>query len=153
MSPALQQLVTAIESVMNKQAKKSGKGFRLPCPAHNGKDFNLYLADGQKKIMIKCHSHQCDPKEVLAAVGLGLSDIYYENTFSTSGEHKAHLSHQQNYRIKKELGFELLILQLWLSDSEKGEIPTAGSTDFKRVNLALTRVDTATNHFLKVGAL
>lgn len=153
MSPTLQQLVTAIELVMNKQAKKSGKGVRLPCPAHNGKNFNLYLADGQKKLIIKCHSHQCDPKEVLESVGLGLSDIYYERTFSTSGERQAHFSQQQNQQIKKELGFELLILQLWLGDSARGEPPTAESADCKRVELAWTRVDAAASHFLKAGVL
>ena len=108
MSDILHKVISAIEAVNIKPFSKSGKGFRLQCPAHDGKDLNLYVADGDKRLIIKCHSHQCDPKDILEAVGLSLKDIYYDSGLTTQ-ERKKYKQLKTDKQIKKELVQELLV--------------------------------------------
>ena len=148
-STILENLVKAIEVISNKPAKRSGKGYRLPCPAHHGKDYNLYIGDGDKKLVIKCHSHQCDPKDIVESAGLTLSDIYYERlTGSKLNQHRIKASDLQ---IKKELEKELLVLMYWLNDIWREMWPINEDADPPRVALAIRRVHTATKHFIKEG--
>ena len=144
MTEVLHRVVAAIEAVNTKPAQKSGKGYRLQCPAHNGKDRNLYIADGDERLLITCHSHHCDPKDILEAAGLSIQDVYYQQ-FSPK--------QQQEYRvlvtdkqIKKELELELLILLLWIADSYQNLFPIALEADQERVKLAIVRVANALTH-------
>jgi hypothetical protein len=74
----LEILKSSIENVTAKPAQRSGKGYRLQCPAHGGNDRNLYIADGDKRLIVCCHSHHCDPKDIFESVGLSIKDIYYD---------------------------------------------------------------------------
>ena len=52
-------------------ARRSGAGYRLPCPVHEGRGANLHVwprEDGS--IGATCHSHQCRYADILAALGL-----------------------------------------------------------------------------------
>ena len=146
MSDILNKVVSAIEADNTKPCLKSGKGFRLQCPAHDGKDRNLYLADGDKKLIIKCHSHQCDPKDILESVGLSLQDIYYDSGL-TSQEKQRYKQLKTDKQIKKELVQELLVLLLWIDDGWQNIFPQEPTKDPARVNQAWKRVIAAGNHY------
>ena len=81
-SKQLETILAAIEraETTTKPMQHSGKGFRAQCPAHGGKERNLYIADGNKRVLMVCHSRSCDPKDILESVGLGLCHCYYQNT-------------------------------------------------------------------------
>jgi len=137
MSEQLESVKHAIELYLNKTAKKSGRGYRLPCPYHNGHDNNLYIGDGDKKLIIKCFSHQCDPRDIVESVGLSQADIYYERLGGTKLQH--HKRIRNDLEIKRELEIELLILLFWINDSWRGMWPINEKSDPDRVELALTR--------------
>jgi len=147
MHDVLHQVVAAIETVNTKPAQKSGKGFRLQCPAHNGNDRNLFIADGDNRLLITCHSHHCDPKDILESVGLSIKDVYYQQLDSKQkSAYKVLITDKQ---IKKELEIELLILLVWIADSYCNMFPVSGETDLARIKLAVNRVMKALSH-LKV---
>lgn len=56
---------------------------RAPCPAHDGDGLNLavyrHALTSDRRLGMKCYSHDCDPAEVLAAIGLTLSHQYYDH--------------------------------------------------------------------------
>ncbi len=142
-------VVKAIETTTGKIAKKSGKGFRLPCTGHNGKNYNLYIADGTDRLILHCHSRGCDPKNIIEAAGLTLKDIFYEQL---SPEKRIYQKCIVNDRkLKSDLETELLILLFWLSDFYKQVFPVNKIADRDRVILALKRVQKVAEHYLKVG--
>lgn len=51
-------------------AKRSGQGWKIPCPAHRGEHPNCYIADGDTGLIAKCWSHDCDYKEIVTALGV-----------------------------------------------------------------------------------
>ena len=146
MSDILNKVVAAIEAVNTKPFQQSGKGFRLQCPAHDGKDRNLYIADGDKKLIIKCHSHQCDPKDILESVGLSLQDIYYDSGL-TPQEKKQYKQLKTDKQIKKELVQELLVLLLWIDASWQNIFPQEPTKDPARVKQAWRRVIAAGEYY------
>lgn len=66
----------AIARRIHPKAKRTGADWRVPCPAHGGKDFNLAVGDGDKGAPVfKCHSHACPfeaIRDALAARGIGV---------------------------------------------------------------------------------
>jgi len=148
-SAHLNNIVNAIENSVNKKAKKSGNGYRLPCPAHNGKDSNLYIAEGDERLIICCHSHHCDPKDILESVGLSIKDIYYKSlTPEKKIQHKAIINDRQ---LKSDLEIELLILLQWLCAFYKSMFPIDSEADRERVTMAMQRIQKVTAYYLKVG--
>ena len=82
--------MTIREAVIVFNAKKSGRGKYLArCPAHPDKNASLAIAEGKVGILVKCMSHGCDTKDVLAAVGLGYRDLFYMQRDATSEQMKA----------------------------------------------------------------
>ncbi len=55
--------------------KRSGAGWRAPCPAHGSKGPTLAIREGRDgRLLLKCHA-RCEIADVLAAIGLKISDI------------------------------------------------------------------------------
>lgn len=51
------------------EGKSGRRGFRVGCPAHNGKDPNCYIWESNDgRIATVCHSHGCEPADILAAI-------------------------------------------------------------------------------------
>ena len=49
--------------------------YRAPCPAHNGKDHNLSIAESRSGgTLFKCHSHGCTFEEIREAIPESLLD-------------------------------------------------------------------------------
>lgn len=52
-------------------ARRSGSGWKIPCPAHEGEDPNCYIAVGDDGgIVAKCHSRGCKWADIVDALGL-----------------------------------------------------------------------------------
>ncbi|GEM_PF-4358571 len=149
MNDVFNRVVAAIEAANTKPAQKSGKGVRLQCPAHGGNDRNLYIADGASRLIMVCHSHHCDPKDILESVGLSIKDIYYKPlTPQEKTQHKILVNDRQ---LKSDLEIELLILLQWLSAFYESMFPIDNDADRSRVLLAMQRIQKVTEYYLKRG--
>jgi hypothetical protein len=146
MTELLYYIVTAIEAVSSKLASKSEKGFRLQCPAHKGKNRNLFIADGDKRLIMTCHSQHCDPKDIMESVGLTISDVFYEKLNPQKAkEYKAKVTTRQ---LIEELNHELIIISLWVTDFSEGLYPRNGENDRVTCKQSFQRVQKAL-HFLE----
>lgn len=52
---------------------------RAVCPLHGDKDLNLSIMDTETRVNLKCFSHDCDPKDILNAIGLDGWRACYDN--------------------------------------------------------------------------
>lgn len=52
--------------------------YRAQCPAHNGEDLNLSIADGDQGVLVKCWSQGCHEADIAGAVGLDVADLFDE---------------------------------------------------------------------------
>ncbi len=71
-SPQLDELLSRLQKV-----KKRAGGFEACCPAHEDKDPSLSVGDGDTCVVMYCWTG-CSPKSIVEAVGLQLSDMFYE---------------------------------------------------------------------------
>jgi hypothetical protein len=54
------------------------KGQNLRCPAHPDKHPSLSVKDGDKGVIVYCQSNHCTTKEICAAIGISVSDLFYD---------------------------------------------------------------------------
>lgn len=73
-----QSIVSLIEQSVGKKARNYGNGFRTPCPSHGGKDYNLFISQDNEKTWFHCHSHGCHPQDICNAIGIEISDLFFE---------------------------------------------------------------------------
>lgn len=52
---------------------------RAVCPLHGDKDLNLSIMDTETRVNLKCFSHDCDPNDILNAIGLDGWRARYDN--------------------------------------------------------------------------
>ncbi|MFW9606160.1 MAG: hypothetical protein ACMV0I_06380 [Pseudomonas sp.] len=94
----------AIERILQRiqGAKKHGKGWRAPCPAHGGKGHNLAIYEHDNgKVGLTCHSHGCKPDDVIAALGLTWREIHGHGNGVIYSRSKPRLTLQQrNYSLE-----------------------------------------------------
>ena len=57
------------------KVKRSGSRYMALCPCHDDRNPSLEVNWNERKAWIKCHAG-CDDKAVLAALGLGIRDLY-----------------------------------------------------------------------------
>lgn len=57
--------------------RKTRQGWIARCPAHPDVHPSLGVAEGDKGILVKCWTG-CRPEQICAAVGLRMSDLFYE---------------------------------------------------------------------------
>jgi len=131
---------SAIESTVGKNARRSGKGFRLPCPAHGGINPNLWIADGDNRVIMSCKSQQCDPKDIMESVGLSIRDVYFEPLYHEQAKEYRVIAKGKG--VTKELGTELFVLNLWFADHNAGAYPR-NEVDRERVKIAFERIPKA----------
>ena len=142
MSDTLHTIVSLIEQHTGKPARQSPKGFRTVCPGHDGKNYSLVLSDGDTRVMMHCHSHECDPKVILESIGLSIKDVFYENLDPVQ---KKVISEK---KLAGELLTELAIVALWLNDKIKSKYPRIDADRF-RIKQAMNRIKKAFNHLEK----
>lgn len=60
-----------------KQPFKRGKGWRALCPAHDDHHPSLDITETPTgKVLLKCWSHDCNVKQITAAIGLSVGDLF-----------------------------------------------------------------------------
>ena len=142
-------LKVAIEAVSSKSVQRSGKGFRAQCPAHGGGDRNLYITDGEKRLVVVCHSHHCDPKDVVEAVGLSISDLFYES-LTLSQKHKKKRTKNKR-QIESECVHAYLVLIQLPVMKRNGIAPTEKDVDAINDALAvIERYDFTDDNYLAI---
>jgi len=71
--------MTAEEFARLLNARKSGRnGWDAYCPAHPDHNASLHIAAGRRGVLVKCMSQGCAVKDIAEAVGLRLSDLFYD---------------------------------------------------------------------------
>lgn len=71
------------------KVRAAGKNkWRACCPAHGGRHQNLSVAVGDdgETLLMRCFSHGCGAAEIVAAVGLELTDLFPEKL--TGDDHR-----------------------------------------------------------------
>ena len=140
-SNTLDIILNAVEVTTEKSARKSGNGYRVPCPAHGGKNPNLWIADGDNRIIMSCKSNHCDHKDIMESIGLSIKDVFYEPLNPEQAkEYKAKVTARQ---LMEELEHELIIVTLWMTDYSEGLFHRNGEDGRERTRLAFSRVQNA----------
>lgn len=70
--------VTAVVNALSEhgsRVRKQGKEFKATCPAHEDGSASLQVGQGDKGAVVHCHAG-CTPEDVLAKVGMKLTDLY-----------------------------------------------------------------------------
>ena len=60
------------EAIARAQSKhrKSGDWWMIPCPVHKGDGLNCKIKDGEKWLVARCWSKDCDYYDILTALGV-----------------------------------------------------------------------------------
>ena len=127
--------------------RRYGNGYRATCPAHgSGNNLALSIDPGDDgKILLHCFS-QCSPREVLAAVGLELSDLFPERL-------SHHLPPQKRREIRTRMqiarwaaALNVLALEsrvVALAGDQVGHGQVLSPEDWTRLCEALERIEQA----------
>jgi len=142
----LNYVVSVIDAVNSKGSIRTQKGFRMPCPFHQGHNRNLFIANGDNRLIIICHSQHCDPKDIMESVGLTIADVFYEKLNpKQASEYKAKVTTR---KLLEELEHELIILSLWITEFSEGVYPSNGDNGRATCKQAFQRIQKAL-HFLE----
>ena len=66
----------AIENHTGRLARQTGREWKLLCPSHPDREPSLNLRESDEHVVLMVCRAACDNRDVLAAVGLGLRDLY-----------------------------------------------------------------------------
>lgn len=73
-----------------KDVKQSGNGFMAKCPSHDDQEGSLAISEGDDgRILLNCFAG-CETKNVVAAMGLGMKDLFPNNKPFQNNGHSAH---------------------------------------------------------------
>ncbi len=87
----VQEFATQLDGV-----KRSGRGWIARCPAHPDKTPSLSIHEGDIGLLVRCFAG-CQTKEIVAALGLELRDLFYD---SDKPRHQQHAT-QRTPRIDR----------------------------------------------------
>lgn len=78
-------------------AKPNGTGWKCKCPGHDDRVASLSIREGDDgKVLVKCHAG-CETPDVLAKVGLRLSDLFAKNAPSNSSQAQPRIVNTYDY--------------------------------------------------------
>jgi hypothetical protein len=96
------------------RGKRIGHGrYLAKCPAHPDNHPSLNIRDGKKCVLLKCWPG-CTPEQIVSAMGLRMSDLWYESRSSISEEANSRLNDE---RLLEDLE-RLWGLVIWLKAVE-----------------------------------
>lgn len=76
MNPAIENFTQAVETATGRGRERSGDGFKLYCPAHNGHSPALSIGETPDGLpLLHCHAG-CESESVLSAVGWNWADFH-----------------------------------------------------------------------------
>jgi hypothetical protein len=76
----LDQFLSRLEGV-----RRAGAGWSAKCPAHEDRHPSLSITAGDDRLLLHCHAG-CSGENVLHALGLGWSDLFYERVTNGPAE-------------------------------------------------------------------
>src|SRR5947208_17015342 len=100
----VQQVLDRLQNV-----KPNGNGWTALCPAHDDHRPSLSVAKGDdRRVLLNCHTG-CETKEIVAALGLSLKDLFHDTRKNAAAEaHKGAGLTLRKYAIAKKLPGRLL---------------------------------------------
>lgn len=90
------------------KVKQRGAEYRAQCPGHNGQDLNLSFRDGEQDLVVTCHSHGCQFKQIMEAVEAKTGE---KRAPQKNGAHAAGQKVVKRYRYTDEKGE--LLYEVW----------------------------------------
>jgi len=111
------------------------------CPAHDDRSPSLSIKQADDRILVHCFGG-CEPGDVLAAVGLSLSDLF-DRPLTHNGkplDHRQRRRYGQAQDALKVLDFEALIVQMAADDMAAGF--ALDPNHRKRLQIAVDRIKT-----------
>lgn len=121
--------------------KRQGERYVARCPAHDDKSPSLSLARGEDgRALVRCWAG-CETRDVLAAVGLELRDLFPDNL---SAEQRQQYRRQH---LTKERQFERLVIE-----AAKGATAPLSDKDTARLALAQERIDQLDRELAELGS-
>lgn len=73
MSAPIEQLLSRLDGVQQVKAN----GWKSRCPSHNGEGKSLVITHSDDgRILIHCFAYECEPGEILSAIGMTVSDLF-----------------------------------------------------------------------------
>lgn len=122
--------------------KRSGARYMARCPAHQDKSPSLSLSRGDDgRALVHCYAG-CETRDVMAAVGLELRDLFPENLSQEQ---------RQQYRRNKleaERRFEALVIEAAEGESRTGDL---SGESIARLALAQERIDQFDRQLAELG--
>lgn len=104
--------MTASEFARLLRAKKNGRDKWIAlCPAHPDRHASLTIVPGQRGVLIRCRSNGCTTKEILGAMGLRMTDLFYDKVASPAVRARVSLQRQRD-DLEHELDL-VVALQSW----------------------------------------
>jgi hypothetical protein len=117
---------------------KAGKNYKALCPAHGDKTPSLSLKEGDDgRVLIHCFAG-CLIEDVVAAMGLSMSDLFSSNH---GGRHGPRIPGVSVRDLKQATEFERQILFIVTADKRSGK--TISQPDLERTKIALDRIEKA----------
>jgi putative DNA primase/helicase len=74
-SKAFERVINALEAA-GSRGEGGGRQWRYTCPSHDDHRPSLSITDGEERVLIWCHSPQCDTDSVLEKLGLSRADLF-----------------------------------------------------------------------------
>lgn len=133
MSAPIEMLLSRLDGVRQIKAN----GWMTRCPAHNGDGRSLavtLLDNGM--IMLHCFAYQCDVSDIVAAIGMTLSDLFPDRLPEHRYEPRKH--GVSSIDVLRAMKHELLVVDFLAQDFTSGEL-TPELYDRARISAARIR--------------
>lgn len=126
-----------IQNILGKldKLRANGEGrWQACCPAHDDRSPSLSIKeDASGKVLIHCWAG-CDNRDVMAAIGLTLSDLFPDSLERTN---RHAMPEWERRKYLETLNHEVLIVECYKADKHAGKV--IDTEDLERVNLAIAR--------------
>lgn len=114
---------------------RAGKSFKALCPAHGDRTPSLSLKEGDGgRVLLHCFAG-CSVEEIVAAIGLRVSDLF---TGATGKQHGSKIPGVSARELKAAMEHELQILCIVKADQKAGR--PISLSDLERTKIALNRI-------------
>jgi hypothetical protein len=114
---AIEILLSRLDSVRQVKAN----GWMSKCPAHNGEGRSLAITDKDNGyILIHCFAHECEAGDILAAVGMTVSDLFPERLPDRSWSPPKHAV--PSIDVLRVMRQELSMVHVLMSDFAAGTL-------------------------------
>lgn len=134
----LDLLLSRLEGV-----KQHGERYMARCPAHQDKSPSLSLSrGGDGRALVHCYAG-CETRDVLAAVGLEMRDLFTDNLSQDQRQ-----QYQRN-KLEAERHFERLVIEAAKGEAKAGDLSDESTA---RLALAQERIDQFDRQLAELGS-